>query len=360
MLLFHIEIFYFSSVPPPIPTPSPPVTVRLCYIDAPYNWFFDSVWYSIDLLVFAVIPSIIIFSGNVVITVCVMRAIKFRRANQLASLHSTPNPPPINGALPGGGHSSNRLAASPGSSPSALCEGTVRADVVGHPPREVDEKLVITSYDNEFQVLANNCHDIDTPRDHVMDQTFVVTLHSGVTDPLMTSHDLSQTNELLPSPTYSSTSSSPPPRTLNHSPALLPLRSLPRSSSSSPRVSLRPHTPPRPSLIRAVLTSCAVSRLRSRPGRAAAPRMRCRAAASAKSPLLHGRPNGVGRRDVHNVDVGRRLARHASLQHHSAVDRETSLPHTDLIHHDADRRERRFPRDDRPELGILLGSGGLD
>lgn len=61
----------------------------MCFIGFEHRDFFYKTWYWIDFTLLSIIPFIFIFTGNIVITVCVFRAMKFRQ-QQTPTVYAPP------------------------------------------------------------------------------------------------------------------------------------------------------------------------------------------------------------------------------------------------------------------------------
>lgn len=84
ILLFVLNSHFFwtaeyFAVQVPTTTPNKTKYVDKCFIGWRYRDFFYHVWYWLDFSLLSIIPFVIIIVGNIVITICVVRAMNFRR-----------------------------------------------------------------------------------------------------------------------------------------------------------------------------------------------------------------------------------------------------------------------------------------
>jgi len=86
LILAAISFHFFVTVTYPH-VPTDPVSSEtnstlemdpICYVQPDYEWFFVDVWYWLDFTLLAFVPFVVILTGNWVIVVCVVRAVRFR------------------------------------------------------------------------------------------------------------------------------------------------------------------------------------------------------------------------------------------------------------------------------------------
>lgn len=83
LILAAVSSHFFGIVTYPLSLFSPETNSTvdvdpICYVMPVHQWFFDHAWYWIDCTLLALVPFVVVLTGNCVMVTCVVRAVRFR------------------------------------------------------------------------------------------------------------------------------------------------------------------------------------------------------------------------------------------------------------------------------------------